>query len=136
MAQSLSEGSVFNYTTTTGDSPVVANGDLLVVGQRVGVALNSSTGAGQVIALALDGVFNVLAHTTGNLTAGDAAYYSLTSGVKAKVRVKAASTGYLATGANIKYSRTIGTIWETKAGATSGRTTIKIKLIGGPMAYA
>jgi predicted RecA/RadA family phage recombinase len=134
MAQSFSEGSVFNYTTTTGGSPVVANGDLLVVGQRVGVALNSAT-TGQVIAVALDGVFEVASFATGTLTAGDAAYYSLTSGVKAAVRVKASSTGYLATGANIKYSRTIGTIWETK-GATAGRTKIKIKLIGGPMAYA
>jgi hypothetical protein len=83
-------------------------------------------------------VFDVLAHTTGTLTAGDAAYYSTaTTGTKkVKVRVKASSTGYLATGTNIKYSRTIGTLWETKAGATSGRTAIKIKLIGGPMAYA
>ena len=136
MAQSLSEGSVFNYTTlVTGTQPIIANGDLVVVNQRVGVALTAATGRGGVVALALDGVFEVAAHATGTLTAGEAAYFSHTSGVRAAVRVKASSTGYLATGSNIKYSRTIGTIWETKAsGARTGK--IKIKLIGGPMAYA
>jgi predicted RecA/RadA family phage recombinase len=134
MAQSFSEGSVFNYTTTTGGSPVIANGDLLVVEKMVGVALNSSTGAGQVIAVALDGVFEVAAHTTGNLTAGDAAYYRTVSGVKVQVRAYAAATGYVATGA-VKNARTIGTIWETK-GATAGRTKIKVKLVGGPMPWA
>ena len=133
MAQSLSEGSVFNYTTTG----AVANGDLMVIQKMVGVALESATGAGKVIALALDGVFDVLAHTTGNLTAGDAAYYSTaTTGTKkVKVRAYAVATGYLATG-NVKNARTIGTLWETKAGATSGRTSIKLKLVGGPMAWA
>ena len=134
MAQTLSEGAVFNYTTTTG---AVANGDLLVIGQRVGVALNSATGAGQVIGLALEGVFNVLCAATGTMTAGNAIYYRATgsSNGKATVCVRTAATGYLATGSNIKYARTVGTLWETKtSGAT--RTSVKVKLVGGPMPYA
>jgi predicted RecA/RadA family phage recombinase len=132
MAQTLSEGEVFNYTTTG----AVANGDLLVVGHRAGVALESATGSGKVIGLALEGVFNVLCAATGTMTAGNAIYYrpTGTSNGKATVCVRTAATGYLATGSNIKYARTVGTLWETK---TSGaRTSVKVKLVGGPMPYA
>ena len=132
MAQTLSEGEVFNYTTTG----AVTNGALLVVGQRVGVALNAATGSGQVIGLGLEGVYNVLCATTGTMTAGNAIYYRATGGGKlSRACIRTAATGYLATGSNIKYARTIGTLWETKT-SVSTRTTIKVKLVGGPMPYA
>jgi predicted RecA/RadA family phage recombinase len=127
MAQSFSEGSVFNYTTTG----AVANGDLLVVGHRAGVALNSATGAGQVVALALDGVFDVRCRTTGAVTIGNAAYYRIaTTGTKIMQAVPVIAS---ATGGASGMARTIGMFWETKA---TGRTTIKVKLVGGPMPWA
>jgi predicted RecA/RadA family phage recombinase len=129
MAQSLSEGSVFNYTTTG----AVANGDLMVVGQRVGVALESATGANKVIALALDGVFEVLCAATGTMTAGNAAYYRRTATGYRQSRVTIATGG--ATGLASGMGRTVGMFWETK-GATSGRSKIKVKLVGGPMPWA
>ena len=138
MAQTISEGEVFNYTTTG----VVANTDLLVFNKRAGVALNAATGAGQVIGLALEGVFNVACATTGTMANGDAAYYR-TTGTNKKAAVLTASTGQVlfTRGAHtsptgtVAMARTIGTYWESKtSGAT--RTTIKVKLIGGPMYYA
>ena len=132
MAQTYSEGEVFNYTTTG----AVANGDLIVVGNRAGVALTSATGAGQVIALALEGVFDVRCRTTGTITVGNAAYYRIaTTGTKIMqaVPVLASATGITANVSGAR--RAIGTFWETKtSGAT--RTTIKVRLVGGPMPWA
>ncbi len=129
MAQTYSEGEVFNYTTTG----AVANGDLIVVGHRAGVALTSATGAGQVIGLALEGVFDVRCRTTGTITVGNSAYYRIaTTGTKIMQAVPVIAA---ATGGASGMARTIGMFWETKtSGAT--RTTIKVKLIGGPMCWA
>jgi predicted RecA/RadA family phage recombinase len=126
MAQTLSEGEVFNYTTTG----AVTNGDMLVVGQRVGVALTAATGSAQVIGLALEGVYDVMCATTGTMTAGNVAYYRTATGKKCKAAVLGAATG-TASG----MGRAIGTFWETKTSGAS-RTTIKVKLIGGPMCWA
>jgi predicted RecA/RadA family phage recombinase len=140
MAQSLSEGSVFNYTTTG----AVANGELKVVGKRAGVALTSATGSGQVIALAQDGVFELTAHTTGALTIGNPAYVRATGDILRVVATAAVATGNVlftrgahtsATG-SIRLAPSVGTIWETKAsGARTAGSKIKVKLIGGPMPY-
>lgn len=127
MAQTFSEGNVFNYTTTG----AVANGDLLVVNQRAGVALESATGAGKVIGLALEGVFDVLCATTGAMNAGGTAYYRTATGKKARVAAVIAA----ATGTASGMSRAVGMLWETKASGAS-RTSIKVKLVGGPMAWA
>lgn len=129
MAQTLSEGTVFNYTTTG----AVANGDLLVVGHRAGVALESATGSGKVIGLALEGVYNVRCRTTGTITVGNSAYYRIaTTGTKIMQAVPVIGS---ATGGASGMARTIGMFWETKtSGAT--RTTIKVKLVGGPMPWA
>ena len=128
MSQSLADGSVFNYTATG----ALPNGSLLVVGNRAGVALNTATGAGQVVALGLEGVYNVKCGTTGTITAGGAAYYRIgTSGTKIMSAVPLAA----AAGTTSGMARSIGLFWETKAsGAT--RTTIKVKLVGGPMPWA
>ncbi|MCU0806384.1 MAG: DUF2190 family protein [Candidatus Contendobacter sp.] len=118
MSQSLQEGAVYQYTTTG----AVANGQLLVLGRTAGVALNAATGAGQKIAVALEGVFSVASRPTGAKTAGMRAMYLATGGVNRVTTVSgAAGTG--------KY--TIGTLWET---AATSATSVKIKLIGGPIA--
>ena len=118
MSQSLQEGTVYQYTTTG----AVSNGQLLILGRTAGVALNAATGAGQKISVAMEGVFSVASRPTGVKTAGLRALYLATGGVN---RVTCVS-GVAGTG---KY--TIGTIWET---AASSATTVKIKLIGGPIA--
>lgn len=118
MAQTISEGEIFNYTTTG----AVSNGELRVINRMAGVALTSATGAGQKVALALEGVFSLTAVATGAKTAGNRVFYRTTGGV-----AKAAFVSGVATGA--KY--TIGTVWET---ATAASTTCKVKLIGGPLA--
>lgn len=119
MSQSLQEGGVYQYTTTG----AVSNGQLLVINRMVGVALNSATGAGQKIGVALEGVFQVAAVATGAKTAGNRAFVRTTGS-----QYKVALLSGVATGA--KY--TVGTIWET---ATATSTTVKIKLLGGPLAF-
>jgi predicted RecA/RadA family phage recombinase len=118
MAQTLSDGAIFNYTTTG----AVANGQLLVLGRMAGVALNAATGAGQSIAVAMEGVFSVASVATGAKTRGLRAMYRSTG---SQLKVTTVS-GVAGTG---KY--TIGNIWETAA--TTAATTVKIKLIGGPI---
>lgn len=118
MAQTLSEGNVFNYTTTG----AVSNGELKVINRMVGVALESATGSGKKIGLALDGVFSLDAVATGVKTQGLRAMYRSTG---SKLKVTTVS-GVAGTG---KYS--IGTIWET---ATAAATTVKVKLHGGVLA--
>lgn len=118
MAQTISEGEIYNYTTTG----AVANGELRVINRMAGVALTSATGAGQKVAIALEGVYSLAAVATGAKTVGNRVFYRTTGGV-----LKAAFASGVATGA--KY--TVGTVWET---ATAASTTCKVKLIGGPLA--
>lgn len=119
MAQTLSEGEVFNYTTTG----AVANGQLLVINRMAGVALTSATGAGQKIALGMEGVYPLASAATGAKTQGLRAMYR-TTGSQLKVTVASGT----ATGA--KYS--IGTVWET---ATATATSVKVKLHGGVLGF-
>lgn len=118
MAQSLQDGKTFQYTTTG----AVVNGQLLILGRTVGVALNSATGAGQKIGVAMEGVFSVASVATGAKTAGLRAMYRSTG---SQMKVTCVS-GVAGTG---KY--TIGTIWET---AATSATAVKVKLVGGPIA--
>jgi len=118
MAQTLSDGDVLNYTTTG----AVANGELKIINRMAGVALTTATGSGQSIALALEGVFSLAAVATGVKTRGLRAMYRSTG---SQMKVTTVS-GVAGTG---KYS--IGTIWET---ATAAATSVKVKLIGGPLA--
>lgn len=117
MAQSLSEGRTFNYTTTG----AVSNGELKVINRMAGVALNAATGSGKKIALAVEGVFSLAAVATGVKTAGLRAMYRSTG---SQLKVTTVS-GVAGTG---KY--TIGHVWET---ATAAATTVKVKLRGGPI---
>jgi predicted RecA/RadA family phage recombinase len=118
MAQSYSEGQVFNYTTTG----AVANGELKVLNRMPGVALTAAAGSGEKIALAVEGVFSLAAVASGVKTAGLRAMYRSTGGqLKITTVSGVAGTGKLS----------VGTIWET---ATAAATSVKVKLIGGPMA--
>ena len=134
MAQTFSEGEVYNYTTTG----AVANGALKIIGRMAGVALNSATGAGQSIALALTGVHTLTAVATGAKATGSLVGYRTTGPANAPLSVScvaAACTGiaWSATGGTQKYGTkyVIGTVWQ---GAASAATTLKVKLHGGPMA--
>lgn len=118
MAQSLQDGNVYQYTTTG----AVTNGALLVINRMAGVALDSATGSGKVISVALNGVFSLASVATGVKTVGLRAMYRSTgSALKITCVSGVAGTG--------KY--TVGHIWET---ATAASTTVKVKLIGGPIA--
>lgn len=130
MAQSLQDGNVYQYTTTG----AVANGQLIKINRMIGVALNAATGAGQKISLALDGVFQVAAVATGVKTVGLPVGYRTTGSQLKATCVAAAATGvaWSATGGVQVYGTkyTIGHVWET---ATAASTTVKVKLIGGPL---
>ena len=117
MAQSLQDGEVFQYTTTG----AVANGQLLVINRMVGVALDSATGAGKKISVAQRGVFSVAAVATGVKTQGLRAMYRSTG---SQLKITTVS-GVAGTGKFI-----VGNIWET---ATAASTTVKVRLIGGPI---
>lgn len=118
MAQSIQEGEVIKVTAPTGG---ITNGTLVVQNRLVGVALNT-VAAGADVSVALDGVFDLAAVATGAKTQGNRVFYRTTGGQK-----KCAFASGVATGA--KY--TIGTVWTT---ATAAATTVRVKLIGGPMA--
>lgn len=117
MAQSLQDGKTFQYTTTG----AVSNGQLLIIGRMAGVAMDTATGAGKKISVAMDGVFSVAAVATGAKTQGLRAMYRSTG---SQMKVTCVS-GVAGTG---KY--TIGSVWES---TTSAATTVKVKLIGGPI---
>lgn len=117
MAQSLQDGKTFQYTTTG----AVSNGQLLIIGRMAGVAMNAATGAGKKISVAMDGVFSVAAVATGVKTVGFRAMYRSTG---SQMKVTCVS-GVAGTGKYI-----VGTVWET---ATAASTTVKIKLVGGPI---
>lgn len=125
MAQTYSEGNVVNVTAPTGG---YANGQLTVINGLPGVALTAAA-AGEKVAVAVEGVFEVACATTGTAAIGTRAFYKTTTGtVKKAVFV---ATGN-ATGVTGGRAPTIGIVWQAKtSGAT--RTTIPIKLVGGPM---
>lgn len=118
MAQTIQEGERFQYTTTG----AIANGELKVINRMAGVALTAATGAGQKITLALKGVYSLAAVATGAKTQGNRVFYRTTGS-----QLKAVFASGAATGA--KY--TIGTVWET---ATATSTSVKVRLVGGPLA--
>ena len=133
MAQTLSEGEVFNYTATG----ATANGQLVIVGRMAGVALTAATGTGQVIGLALTGVHRLQAVPTGVKTVGTLVGYRTTgTQPKSVTCIAAAATGVAwsahPTSGVVTYGTkyVIGTVWET---ATATATTFKVKLHGGPM---
>lgn len=118
MSQSISNGEILNYTT----SGAVVNGQLMVLNRLAGVAMNSATGSGQNIALALKGVFTLNAVATGVKTRGLRAMYRTTGS-----QLKITCVSGVATGAKMS----VGYVWET---ATAASTTVKVRLHGGVIA--
>jgi predicted RecA/RadA family phage recombinase len=133
MAQSYSDGEIMNYTTTG----AVANGALKIIGRRAGVALQSATGSGQVIALAMTGVHTLPAVATGAKATGSLVGYRTTGTAGLSVScVAAGCTGVVwsahPTSGVVTYGTkyVIGTVWQ---GAATTATTLKVKLHGGPI---
>jgi len=125
MAQSYSEGQVVNVTTPTGG---YANGQLVVINGLPGVVLETAA-AGAKVAVAVEGVFNVASNTAGIAAVGTRAFYSTVTGTTRKRVVFATGA---ATGVTGGRAPVVGVVWEAKASG-SARTTVPIKLVGGPM---
>jgi len=126
MAQMLQEGEVYQYTTTG----AITAGNVQRIGARLaGVALQSATGSGKIISVALEGVHSLTAVATGAKAYGALCYLRAT-GVPWSVAMTATgSTGATgATGSQTAY--VLGTVWE--AAATTA-TTLKVRLSGRPM---
>ena len=66
----IQEGDVVDYTATG----VVANGDIIPLIDRIGVALNDAV-SGDVISLELDGVFEITATTADTIVFGTVLYF-------------------------------------------------------------
>jgi predicted RecA/RadA family phage recombinase len=124
MAQSYSEGQVVNVTTPTGG---YANGQLVVINGLPGVVLETAA-AGANVAVAVEGVFNVASNTAGTAAVGTRAFYSTVTGTRKRVVF---ATG-AATGVTGARAPVVGIVWEAKASGAA-RTTVPIKLVGGPM---
>lgn len=117
MAASLSTSDVMNYTTTA----AVNNGALLILGDTPVVALNSAVAAGESIAVAVRGTFQLTRKATpGNVAQGRKAYYVTTGGVN-KITSVAAS------------GKQVGIYAET---TTTDAVTCKVRLLGGPITVA
>lgn len=117
MALMIQEGEALTYTTTS----AVTNGALLIIGDTPVVAMNAkSTGSGS-ITVATEGVFQLdRKASAGNVGLGNKAYYVTTGGVN-KITSVAAS------------GKCIGIYAEA---TTTGATTCKVKLVGGPVLVA
>lgn len=117
MALMIQEGEALTYTTAS----AVTNGALLIVGDTPVVAMNAkSTGSGS-IAVATEGVFQLdRKASAGNVGVGNKAYYVTTGGVNKVTSV--ATSG-----------KCIGIYAEE---TTTGATTCKVKLVGGPVLVA
>lgn len=125
MAKSISDGSIYNYTSTG----AVTNGELRIVNRMAGVCLNAATGSGVMVPVALDGVYNLSAVATGEKSAGSLVYCRTTGSQWKVTCVAAGATG--ATGATgSEKAFVVGTVFET---ATAAATTLNVRLIGAPM---
>lgn len=118
MAQTIQSGEVMTITAPTGG---IVNGALVVQNRTAGIALNDAD-AGDAVSVALTGVYTLAAVATGAKTQGNRVFYRTTGSAKKASFVSGGATG-------AKY--TIGTVWET---ATAAATSVKVKLIGGPLA--
>jgi predicted RecA/RadA family phage recombinase len=105
-ATRIQAGAVVDYTA----SGTIANGDIIPLADRVGVALNDAV-SGDVISLELEGVFNIAAKTADAITFGALVYFDATNR-----EVTTTSTDNTKAGIAI----------TTKAGATAGSVDVKI----------
>ena len=105
----IQKGEVLTYANA---GSAISAGDLVVIGVRVGVALEdiaATTGSGQV---AMEGVFEVAKQTTLVIAQGDLLYADATSGELDKTASAQTAAGY------------------AFAAELSAATTVKVKLNG------
>ena len=114
MATNLVQNGDVLETVATG---AVTKGWLIKRGDIRGIALNSATGAGAALRLAIGGVWTVdkIAAASTSLAVGGKVYARAT-GSAGRQKVLGAATGVV-----------IGTAWEA---AVTGATTAKVKLHG------
>lgn len=105
----VKEGETLTYTNATGTA--IASGDLVIIGQRVGVALvdiaNAASGA-----VAVEGVFEVDKEASLAVAQGDLLYCNATSGELDKTATAQTLAGYAA------------------AASATAATTVQVKLNG------
>jgi len=107
-ATKIQEGEVVDYIATG----TIANGDVIPLVDRVGVALNNAV-AGDSISLELEGVFEIGATTADTIAFGAVVYFDATTRL-----VTTTATG------NVK----AGIATTAKAGAVAGTVYVKIDM--------
>ena len=105
-AVKIQEGGVIDYTA----AGTIANGDVVPLTDRIGVALSDAV-SGDVISLAIEGVFEIDAKTADTFAAGTVAYFDATNR-------EITTTDTSNTPAGITVS--------AKAGSTAGSVYVKI----------
>lgn len=111
------DGAHENKYTTTG---AVTAGALLVIGKMVGVALESATGAGQVITVLIGPAATLTkkAAASSNITVGGWVSYTATGGINAVRGTAATADDVIGYGLEV---------------ATTAATSAKVRLIRDPM---
>ena len=105
-AVKIQEGSTFDYVATG----IVANGDVLEFDARIGVAYDDAV-ADDTIAVAIEGVFEIVAVTADAITQGQALYF-----------ITATRDVTTTVGTNTPCGMAV----SAKAGATAGSVSVKI----------
>ena len=115
-ATKIQNGEVVDYITTG----AVANGDVIPLVDRVGVALNDAV-TGDSISLELDGVFEINAATADSIVFGDVLYFDATNRV---VTILGDSVGDGTGTAFVK----AGIATSAKAATVAGSVYVKIDM--------
>ena len=105
-------------TITVTSGGAVAVGDVDVIGEQIGVALNAASGSGESVAYAMDGVWNLPKVSGAVIAAGESVIWDVSAG---------AFDDNAATPASGDVSNAC-TAWEA---AGNGVTTIAVKLNTG-----
>jgi len=110
----IQTGNVVDYTATA----VIANGDVIELTDRIGVAQGNAE-IGEVVALDLVGVYDIVAADADAIAFGDKVYYDAAGGnITTATDSVGDGTGTAYTPAGIAIS--------TKAGATAGNVWVRI----------
>ncbi len=112
----IQDGEIVDYTATG----AVANGDVIPLTDRVGVALGDAV-AGEVVSLQLDGVFEITAATADAIAFGDVLYFDDTNRV---VTTKSDSNG---DGTGTPFVKA-GIATSAKAANVAGTVYVKIDM--------
>lgn len=113
----VQEGDIINWTNSTGSA--VASGDVVVIGQTLGVAL-VAIAAGAVGAVALEGVFTLPKVTGAVIAAGETLVWDVSAG-KFDDNQATPAAGDISGAAAVAFEA-----------AGNGATTLKVRLTGAP----